>query len=224
MENAIVNVRADPPRCIRHPKRINPASICALLILAQLYCLPVAASYCEESAETGGVYCRMAVASGTPNPDERAPLLDTRSVEYCREDEFDGGRKCVVILEHQAAVDASIEFHRATNGRWLLVAIVYTGDPAPGLESLQVKVDDGPPVFLRGSGGGRSSMGEGDFKLRGLFAADREQLEAISTARNQVWFRFSLEDGSTRDLKMAASHFALLNLFIAEASSAFGER
>ena len=140
------------------------------------------------------------------------------------EDEFDGARICVVIMEPQEPIDASIEFHRATNGRWLLVAIVYTGDPAPAFESLQVKVDDGPPSFLRGRGAARSSMGEGDFKVRGLFAADREQLEAISTARNQVWFRFSLEDGSHKDLKMAASHFALLNLFIAEASTAFGDR
>jgi hypothetical protein len=220
----MVNFTADPALYDRRRKRINPAHICALLVLAQLCCQAAAASYCEESARTGEVYCRMAVSSGTPSPDERAQLLDTRSVEYCREDEFDGARKCVLIMEQQAPVDASIEFHRATNGRWLLVAIVYTGDPAPGFESLQVKVDDGPPVFLRGSGGGRSSMGDGDFTVRGLFAADREQLEAISTARNQVWFRFSLEDGSTKDLKMAASHFALLNLFIAEASSAFGER
>ena len=166
----------------------------------------------------------MAVASGTPSADDRVQLLDTRSVEYCREDEFDGARICVLVMEPQAPIDASIEFHRATTGRWVVMATFYTGDPAPAFESLRVKVDDGPPMFMRGSGGASGSMGEGDFNVRGLFTADRAQLEAISTARNQVWFRFSLEDGSTKDLKMAASHFALLNLFIAEASSAFGER
>jgi hypothetical protein len=194
----------------------------AALLLAVVTSGPVLAAYCTHDAPTGGTYCRMKVATGTPDSD--AAALATKYVEYCREDEFDGAEVCVVIAETQEPLDVEIEFHRAAGGAWLLVISSYFDQMEEMSESLEIKVDEGPVRSFRGSGGSRGYQGEDPIiTVRQLFPVDMPLLEEIAGAGTQIWFRFKQEDGSQRDLIMQASEFSVLEQFIAEAGAAFGD-
>lgn len=181
-------------------------------------------AYCKPDTQGGGTYCSMKVASGTPHSGASAGALATKYVEYCREDEFDGAEVCVIIAEKQEPLDVEIDFQRAANGAWLLVISSYFDQMEELSELVEIKVDEGPVRSFKTSGGARGYHGDDAIiTVRQPIVVDISLLEVIADAEKQVWFRFKQEDGTLRDLRMGASAFSLLERFIAEASSAFGD-
>lgn len=186
-------------------------------------CSPVAASYCEHNAQAGGMYCMMTVATGTPDMHQRSEIMDTEYVDYCRIDEFDGAEVCILVAELQRPLDVEVAFIRAAGGGWLISVSTYFEQLEEFSETLEAKVDGGPVILFQGAGGSRGYQGEDPIIIvKQTFAVSKRILEGLAAAQNQVWFRFNQKDGSHRDLKMKASSFSLLSLFIAEASSAYG--
>jgi len=165
----------------------------------------------------------MTVATGTPDMYQRSEIMDTEYVDYCRIDEFDGAEVCILVAELQRPLDVEITFIRAVNGAWLISISTYFEQLEEFSETLEAKVDGGPVISFQGAGGSRGYHGEDPIiTVRQAFTVSKRVLEGLAAAQNQVWFRFNQKDGSHRDLKMKASSFSLLSLFIAEASSAYG--
>jgi hypothetical protein len=193
--------------------------VLSLLLLSQ-QCL--CASYCEDNPQTGEMYCRFYVATGTPETTDDSETL-LQWFEYCRTDEFDGEEICIVMGEKSEPLDVEIEFTKANKFSWLLIVTNYFDQMEDFSDSIEIRVDDSPVRSLNGAGGNRSKTGKDAYvRVRQIFQADKKLFEDIAGAESLVWLRFNQKDGSHRDLKLDASYFSSLDKFLLEVESVHG--